>query len=296
MILKYEKTETSPGGAANAAANVAALSGRVSICGVTGRDRSGRMLTLSLRKRGVDTRSVISVPGYSTPTKTRILAGSIHSTRQQVIRIDREPQTTISSEYCERLCHKLHAAVSEVDAVIVSDYNYGIVDSPLTEVLRGVSARLPVIIDSRYRLKSLKGFTAATPNHAELEELIGREVVSEADIDRASEQLRVELGLRALLLTRGGEGMNLYTESGERLRLQAVGSLDPVDVTGAGDTVIAAFALALAAGGSYVEAAQIANHAGGLVVMKRGTATITQHELINSIKEHEKSRHESSNA
>lgn len=287
MILKYEKTETSPGGAANAAANVAALGGKASICGVTGRDRSGRMLALALRQKSVNTRSVISIPGYITPTKTRILAGSFHSTRQQVIRIDREPQTPISAECYERLYQKLQVAVSEVDAVIVSDYNYGLISPALAEVLRRTSGARPVLIDSRHKLKSLQGFTAATPNHAELEELIGHEVVSEAEIDEASERLRLELGLKALLLTRGGEGMNLYTEGGGRLRLPAVGSLDPVDVTGAGDTVIASFALALAAGASYKEAAQIANHAGGLVVMKRGTATISQHELINSIKEHE---------
>lgn len=286
MILKYEKTETSPGGAANAAANVAALGGRVSICGITGRDRSGRMLALSLRNRGVDTRFVLSAPGYSTPTKTRILAGSVHSTRQQVIRIDREPETLINTDYHEKICQRLKATASEVDAIIVSDYNYGLVSPALAELLRKVAGHKPVVIDSRYRLKTLRGFTAATPNYAELEELIGRQVSSEAEIDEASERLRVELGLKALLLTRGGEGMNLYTENGERLRLRAVGSLDPVDVTGAGDTVIAAFALTLAAGGSYAHAAQIANHAGGLVVMKRGTATVSQRELIQSIKEH----------
>jgi D-glycero-beta-D-manno-heptose-7-phosphate kinase len=287
MILRYERTETMPGGAGNAAANVAALAGSALVMGVTGRDVAGRQLTLGLRRRAVSTLDVITLKGYTTPTKTRILAGSVHSTRQQVIRIDREPESGGSEDLTERLISRLLPRLSEVDAVIISDYNYGVVSDRLLEALRGTlsGGSIPVVVDSRYRLGSCRGFTAATPNQAELEELVKRRLTTDAELSEAGAGLRADLQLEALLLTRGGEGMILFEEDRSPSVLAAVGSKEPVDVTGAGDTVIAAFTLALAAGASYPDAAAIANHAGGLVVMKRGTATISREELLKSLTE-----------
>ncbi|MEW6733550.1 MAG: bifunctional ADP-heptose synthase [Acidobacteriota bacterium] len=285
MILRYERTETMPGGAGNAAANVAALAERAALIGVIGRDVAGRQLTLGLRRRGVTTSGVLTLSGYATPTKTRILAGSVHSTRQQVIRIDREPTLEQPTDFHTRLIAQLNEKIAEADAVIVSDYNYGVVSETLLAALGKASkARaIPVVVDSRFHLRTCHGFTAATPNQAELEALVETRLLNEVDLNTAGLQLRAQLGLSALLLTRGSEGMILFEEGRLPYKIEAVGSKEPVDVTGAGDTVIATFTLALAAGASFQDAARIANYAGGLVVMKRGTATVTREELLASI-------------
>jgi rfaE bifunctional protein kinase chain/domain len=170
------------------------------------------------------------------------------------------------------------------DAIIISDYNYGVVDDDLIECVRGIAVnqKVPVLVDSRFRLKTFAGFTSATPNEAEVEQLLGSQA-STAELATAGERLRKQLGYRALLITRGGNGMMLVEDSVAPLELAAVGGHEPVDVTGAGDTVIATYTLALCADASFPDAARLANHAGGLVVMKRGTASITAAELENSI-------------
>lgn len=285
MILRHERTETMPGGAGNAAANVAVLSGAAAVVGVVGRDRAGRQLTTGLRARSVSTAGVVTLSGHTTPTKTRILAGSVHSTRQQVIRIDREPERLNDNEMTDRLIDRLAAQIVECDAIIISDYNYGVVNERLIGALREHISRrpLPVVVDSRYCLRQCVGFTAATPNQAELEALTQARLMDEAALIAAGERLRADLCLQALLLTRGSDGMILFQSDRAPVTLSAVGSKDPVDVTGAGDTVIAAFTLALACGAGFMEAATIANHAGGIVVMKRGTATVTSAELCTSL-------------
>lgn len=283
MILRYERTETMPGGAGNAAANVAALADRADLIGAIGRDFSGRQLMLTFRAQGVNTTGILTVKGHQTPTKTRILAGSVHSTRQQVIRIDREP--TLPLTICQDLIQRLRTMIQQSDAIIISDYNYGVINKELLDALRLLIAErpIPVIVDSRFRLRDCTNFTAATPNQAELEELANQRIYSETDLFKTGELLRQELNLQTLLLTRGSDGMVIFEAGQPPVVLAAVGSKDPVDVTGAGDTVIAAFSLALAAGANARQAAQIANHAGGLVVMKRGTATISRAELLASL-------------
>ncbi len=285
MILRYERTETMPGGAANAAANVAALAGQATVLGIVGDDLAGKELKLSLQRLGATT-ALITQAGYTTPTKTRILAGSVHSTRQQVIRIDKEPENSrYTAELNKDLITTLSTILAQVDGVIVSDYNYGVVNELLLHNLRQAMTErhIPIVIDSRFQLRACNGFTAATPNQAELEALINSRLADDITLFKAARDLRSELDLQALLLTRGNQGMVLFTQTDAPYSLSAVGSKEPVDVTGAGDTVIATFTLALAAGASFAQAAEIANHAGGLVVMKRGTATITATELINSM-------------
>lgn len=287
MILRYERTETMPGGAGNAVANVAALADQALVIGVVGQDRSARQLTLGLRARGVDTRNIIKISKYQTPTKTRILAGSFHSTRQQVIRVDREPTLPLSDQIVTQLSERLTKCLDQTDAIIISDYNYGVVNQLLLNELRKLLSKhprqIPVIVDSRFKLTDCYGFTAATPNQAELEALVGTRLNTTEQLLNAGERLRAKLELKVLLLTRGNEGMILFQAKQPPYLLSAIGSKDPVDVTGAGDTVIATFTLALASGASFGEAAEIANHAGGIVVMKRSTATVTQDELLNSI-------------
>jgi rfaE bifunctional protein kinase chain/domain len=285
FILRHEHTETTPGGAGNCAANLAALGAQVSLVSDLGDDETGNTLSGKLREMGVDCAGVLLSDRRQTTTKVRVLAGQIHSTRQQVIRIDYDNQAGLSAETRERLRTGIPRAIAGADAVIISDYNYGIASPEIGALVRDAaqSRKIPVLVDSRFRLSEFSGFTSATPNEDEVEELLGVKHADEAALASAAEQLRQRLGYRALLVTRGGHGMTLIEADTAPLHIDAVGSRQPVDVTGAGDTVIASYALALASGASFADAARLANFAGGIVVMKRGTATVSRDELLASI-------------
>jgi D-glycero-beta-D-manno-heptose-7-phosphate kinase len=284
FILRHEQTETVPGGAANCAVNLASLGATAALIGVAGSDTAGRALLDKLEAAGVDCRGLVTAEGTQTTTKVRILAGQLHSTRQQVIRIDYEGTPLPSNETYSQLRETALDLSQAADAIVISDYNYGVAKPDLAEALRAATQtrKCPVLVDSRFALSQFRGFTSATPNEDEVEQLLGG-VGNVADLETAGERLREELGYRALLITRGGHGMVLLEEGVAPLHVLAVGSSEPVDVTGAGDTVMATYSLALAAGASFSDAAHLANHAGGIVVMKRGTATITAGELENSI-------------
>jgi D-glycero-beta-D-manno-heptose-7-phosphate kinase len=287
FILRHERTETVPGGAANCALNLASLGARVALIGVVGDDEAGRVLVKRLEQNGVSCASILTRSGSSTTTKVRILAGQAHSTRQQVIRVDYEDEPLADDGIRAELRQRLQHEMKDADAVIISDYNYGVADDSMSEAVRqGVGARnIPVLVDSRFRLSSFPNFTSATPNEDEVEQLLGRKLKDEGELLEAGAALRKQLGLTSLLITRGGRGMMLFEEGREPLHLDAVGASEPVDGTGAGDTVIAAYALSIASGGNFREASQLANHAGGLVVMKRGTASVSSGELLASLSE-----------
>jgi len=287
MIVNYKATETVPGGAGNAAANIASLGGAATIVSLVGRDRPGRSIVRTLGARGVDTSGVVARRAYATPTKVRILAGLAHSPKQQLIRIDQEPERGASANYADELIARALVAVDNADAAIVSDYEYGTAGSELVTALheRASARGIPVLVDSRYRLGRFVGFTSATPNESELEELVGRGLKTEVDVVEAGTKVLGDLALESLLVTRGKRGMVLVERGGGVTHIPAVGSKDAVDVTGAGDTVIATFALGLAVGAASVDAARLANFAGGLVVMKQGTATVDPAELIESIED-----------
>ena len=281
FILRHEHTETTPGGAGNCAANLAALGAKVALLSVLGMDDPGQMLSSKLRKAGVDCTGVLLSDRRRTTTKVRVLAGQIHSTRQQVIRIDYDNEPELDAELKDKLRADVRKAVTVADAVIISDYNYGVADPTIGDVVREAAGdrKIPVLVDSRFRLSSFSGFTSATPNEDEVEELLGAKHSDDATLESSAEQLRHRLRYEALLVTRGGHGMTLLESNAAPLHIDAVGSRQPVDVTGAGDTVIATYTLALAAGASFADAARLANYAGGIVVMKRGTATATAEEL-----------------
>ncbi|MEJ7618784.1 MAG: PfkB family carbohydrate kinase [Pyrinomonadaceae bacterium] len=286
FILRHERTDTVPGGAANCAINLAALGARASLIGVVGADEVGRSLLSQLQLARVDNRGVVVSPGTNTTTKVRVLAGQAHSTRQQVIRVDYEQKLTPDRQRQESLMHNLRSAfAAAADAVIISHYNYGVSDEEITALLRELcGARpVPVIVDSRFRLTQYPDFTSATPNQDEVEHAFGKQFNKTIELEQAAALLRAQLNCPALLVTRGSQGMLLQEANQIPYHIAAVGGRDPVDVTGAGDTVIAAYTLALAAGATFVEAAHLANHAGGLVVMKRGTASVSPEELLSSV-------------
>lgn len=284
FILRHESTETVPGGAANCALNLAALGANVSLVSVAGNDEAGNALREKLSAAGVNVDGLVLSEKIQTTTKVRILAGHAHANKQQVIRVDYEDAPLNDPALRETLTNSLKNSLARADAVILSDYNYGLVDKDAIELVREAhrSRNIPVLVDSRFRLSDFSGLTGATPNEDEVEHLIGSPAESLAQLETAASRLRQKLELDALLVTRGRNGMMLVTEEPLALHIPAVGA-QAVDGTGAGDTVIATFALALASDSSFAEAAQLANYAGGLVVMKRGTASVTAAELEQSI-------------
>lgn len=282
FILRHEQTQTVPGGAANCAVNLAAFGARVSLIAVVGNDESGTELRNKLESAGVDVSGVIVSEKVRTTTKVRILAGQSHSNRQQVIRIDYEGDPINDAALRESIiANALRTAEASIDAIVISDYNYGVIDKRTIDSLR--ESTHPILVDSRFRLSEFTGLTAATPNEDELEHLIGRSLSSTGELESAARSLQKQLGHQAMLVTRGAQGMMLLENNAAPLHIPAVGSQQSVDVTGAGDTVIATFALAVASDASFAEAAHLANYAGGLVVMKRGTASVTAAELEHSI-------------
>jgi rfaE bifunctional protein kinase chain/domain len=288
LILNYNSTEIVPGGGGNAANNIAALGARALSVGAVGRDESGRRLLQAMRKR-IDVRGVIRPRSFLTPTKTRILAGGIHSAKQQVVRVDRSSALALTDADRRALASSLSAAASACDALLVSDYGSGIVTPALVagaqKRLRGRGrVHAPVLVDSRYALLRFRGMTACTPNESEVEQLFGIRIGDNTRVlERAGRELLKRTRARAVLITRGSRGMALFEPDTPTVHVPIYGSDQIADVTGAGDTVIATMTLALAAGATFLEAVRLANYAGGLVVMKRGTATVTADELRQAI-------------
>ena len=284
LILRYDQTIVVPGGAGNAAANVAALGGVAVLAGLAGRDEPGSRLVASLPPR-VSREALVRPAGYPTPVKTRILAGGIHSAKQQVVRIDRIRSGAPGEATRARFLAAARRAVRSADAVIVSDYGSGLVTPALVETLRRGARRVPVVLDSRYDTLKYRGLTACTPNESEVEQMLGVEIDDDPKaLERAGRTLLRRTGMASVVITRGSRGMAIFEPGTPTTHLPVHGSDEIADVTGAGDTVIATLTLALAAGASIVDAARLANYAGGIVVMKRGTATVAARELAAAIR------------
>jgi rfaE bifunctional protein kinase chain/domain len=285
LILAYQGEKLIPGGGANAVANVAALGGRPLPLGIVGDDSHGHGLLAALGEQGIETSGLLVRSGYRTPTKVRILGGGRHSIKQQIVRYDIEDQLALTDTERDLFAQALAswAAEREVGAAILSDYGYGTVEPGLLPRVREALPAATVVCDSRYRLGDFAGLDGATPNEEEAEALLGGTVNDDPErLEEAGRTLRGKLGARFLLITRGSRGMSLF-EDGVSTHLPVHGTDQVADVTGAGDTVIGTFALALAAGASPLEAALLANYAGGVVVMKMGTATLTPDELRHAV-------------
>jgi rfaE bifunctional protein kinase chain/domain len=285
LILRFTDREVRLGGAANAAHNVHALGATVLPVGLLGPDGAGDEVQALFRQAGMSTDGISREPGRPTPVKTRIMAGGYQSTRQQVVRLDREPDGGISGAAEARLIERLRSIGATADAFLVSDYGYGTVTPRLYETVLelGLGRQVPVTVDSRYELPRFKGATAATPNEPEVEALTGLELADEPAVEKAGRAVLERLDARLLLLTRGSRGMALFEREGPVTFMPIHGSDEIADVTGAGDTVISTFTVALAARATPGEAAWLANVAGGVVVMKRGTATVSVPELLAAL-------------
>lgn len=285
LILRFAEREVRLGGAANAANNVRALGARVLPIGVVGGDPSGDELLGLFHAAGMPTDGIATETGRVTPMKTRIMAGGYQATRQQVVRLDREPSSEPQPMTEDAMLTRLSTLAERADGFLVSDYGYGTVTPRVFERIRSIAQRTnaTVTVDSRYQLVRFAGATAATPNEAELEQLTGTPADDERSVEKAGRQLLERLEARILLVTRGSRGMALLERDGATTFVPIHGTDEIADVTGAGDTVISVFTLALAAGASPLEAATLANVAGGLVVMKRGSATVSPAELRQAL-------------
>jgi rfaE bifunctional protein kinase chain/domain len=288
LILRHRERTVVPGGGANAVNNLADLGVNVLPVGVVGDDEPGRMLLKYFRRKHIAISGVLKDKTYATVTKTRILAGMTHTSRQQVVRVDREPEEAPNHHLTRELFLAARNYAHASDALLVSDYGYGAATPAIVNALRekGKLGVVPIIVDSRHRLLQYSGVTAATPNEPEVEDALGVRIGKDWDrVLSAGEEVMARMKLQSLVITRGHDGMVAFNHRHKPVDIPIFGSDQVADVTGAGDTVIAAFTAALAAGATTEEAAQLANYAGGIVVMKRGTATVSREELMHALEQ-----------
>jgi D-glycero-beta-D-manno-heptose-7-phosphate kinase len=287
LILKHRERTILPGGGGNAVMNLASLGVRVLPVGMVGDDEPGELLLARFGEKKISTSGIARVKGHVTTTKTRILAGMSHSSRQQVVRVDREPLPIPDGHSVVAKMLKVTLEYGEAsDAFLISDYGYGAATPQLLAKVKsnGCLENKPVTLDSRYRMLEYAGATAATPNEPEVEHALQVKIGDDNQrLFSAGEILMKRMGLESLVITRGRDGMVAFDKDAAPLVIPVFGSDQVVDVTGAGDTVIATFTAALAAGADTASAARLANFAGGIVVMKRGTATVSNAELLAAI-------------
>ena len=284
LVLDCRNLVRLPGGAANAANNLLALDSDVVIAGVVGMDESGGDVLTALNRQGADTRLVRRRRSYATPIKTRILAGARHAAPHQIVRVDRGNCQDASPHLSRSLLEK---AVRTAHGVILSDYGYKTISPSLLSYLRRLAGAkgIPIVADSRFRMTDYTDITAITPNITELEAATGISIGPDtALLHEVAGNVLSRQRLESLLVTQGRFGMTLFERGKPPLHIPIYGTDEVADVTGAGDTVIAVFTLSLACGASPAQAARLANYAGGIVVMKQGTATVSRAELRTALK------------
>jgi len=281
LILRHRATDVVPGGAANAAANMASLGGKVEVVGVFGQDVSGETLAQSLIERGVDTSGVVIDPDRPTTTKTRISASSQQSVNQQIVRVDRESHDPLSPELEDAVIAVLEERIPQIDGLLISDYGNGVLTPRVVQAALDLVRRHGklVTVDAQGDLSVFKGVAALTPNQPEAEGVVGFPIVDQDSLKRAGQRLLELTEAQAVLITRGGNGIAVFEAGGEITQIPAFNRTEVFDVTGAGDTVVGTLTLALAGGASYVEATILANLAASIVVRRFGTSTTTVDEM-----------------
>ena len=283
LILRYARTEFTPGGAANAANNAADLGAQVFPLGVVGEDGQGQNLLGYLKMKKVDTSGIGTVKNRLTTVKCRVLAGVPHTAKQQVIRIDKIEDKDVSRQVESKLVGRITALAPRMDALLVSDYGLGVMTETVRRSLLSAFAGKTITVDSHRKLSDYRGVTLVTPNVAEAGPAAGVEIRDDLDVVRAGQILQKKLGCK-VLITKGPHGMSLFDLKGGITHLPVHGLDQPVDPTGAGDTVAVTATLALVAGADFVLAGVLATVAAGLVVAKRGTATVTPEEILKALK------------
>lgn len=282
-VIEMERRFGLPGAAANPANNVQTLGGQAMVVGVVGKDEAGATLCDQLRKLGVDTTGVVVDPSRPTTTKTRVVAEDSSRVRQQIVRIDRQDRRGLDAGVVEQLTSHIASAISSADALLVSDYKGGVVCQEVVAASLAWAQRGQLLtVDSQGDPFAFRGFGLVRANEQEIQAALGVALTCEEDFQRLCHRLLGELDTRAVVITRGIDGMSVAGPEGYA-HLPAANRSEVFDVTGAGDTVIAVLTLTLAAGAPLLAAAHLANFAAGLVVRKLGNATTTPAELRSAI-------------
>ncbi|MGJ3249539.1 MAG: D-glycero-beta-D-manno-heptose-7-phosphate kinase [Elainellaceae cyanobacterium] len=276
LILRHETTQQVPGGGANAVYNLATLGARVKAVGLVGKDDQGHALRRIFEASSIDTRGILLDPDRPTVTKTRISGHARQSVTQQIVRVDRKSDNVPSLELQHQLANYIHQHAVDVDSIVCSDYGDGVLTPP---VIKAALSQSNVIVDAQKNLQRYTGATLFTPNLPEAEEAVGYAIATADDLHRAGQDLLNLTQADYILITRGEDGMSLFEQSGAVSHIPAFNRTDVFDVTGAGDTVVAALTLALVVGATPWEAAVLGNLAASIVVRQFGTATTTTDEI-----------------
>lgn len=289
LILYHQKTDVVPGGAGNAAANMASLGGQIEVIGLFGEDLSGKTLAEAMLERGIETSGVIIDASRPTTTKTRISACSQQSVTQQIVRVDRESREPISSDIEALVLKRLEERIPHVDGILVSEYGNGLfTPNVIARVLELAKQHGKLLaVDAQCDLRLFQGATVLTPNQPEAESVVGFAITDEATLREAGRILLSETGAQCVLITRGANGIALFEANGDLHQIPAFNRTEVFDVTGAGDTVVGTLTLALAGGASPLEATLLANFAASLVVRRFGTSVTTVEEMTETLARHE---------
>lgn len=281
LVLEQTEEKVIAGGAANVVHNAATMGGRVSAVGLLGNDSAGRGLEAILAEKGVQTTGLVYDETRSTVTKTRVIAGGLATVSQQIVRIDKETRLPLSASIEAAIMSCLETILLESDGVVLSDYGSGTLTDSITRMViyHCHKSNIPCIVDSRYRITDFTGVDYIKQNEAEVASVVGFELESEELLLEAGALMLKKLGAKGVLVTRGGEGMTLFEVSGAVHHIPVTNRSEVYDVSGAGDTCVAAMILALAAGVEPVLAAELSNFASGIAVRKQGTATVSAEEL-----------------
>ncbi len=281
LVLEHAGEKIVPGGAANVVHNIATLGGNAIAFGLIGDDKAGSGLKDILDSKNVDTIGLIVEDNRPTITKTRIIAGGSATVSQQIVRIDQEIKTPILAETEEYFIKLFKKVIEKVDAVVLSDYGSGMLSAKLRKNIIALckERNIKTVVDSRYDILNFSGVSFVKQNEAEAAKAVGFELNTEEAVVKAGNILLKKLQAEGIIISRGEHGMSLIESNGAINHIPVVDKSEVFDVSGAGDSAVAAFVLALASGLQSVEATKIANFAAGIAVRKLGTATVTNKEL-----------------
>ena len=284
LVIRYDEERIIPGSAGNTINNLACLGAKIYPISLVGNDREGESIINCFADKKVMLSGIIKDSSWNTISKTRIMAGDDNTSKQQVIRIDKEPNKKITSKIENRIISHLREISKKIDALIVADYGYNLITPIIIKEILKIAKNKIVVVDSHHQFKKFKGVYIITPNQGEAEESTGITIKNDRDLTQVGKKLLEDIESKAVLITRGNTGMALF-ESGKNMnKIPIFGRDEITDVTGAGDTVTSVLTLAILAGASFIQAAYLANYAASVVVMKRGTATLTRDELLRKIK------------
>jgi rfaE bifunctional protein kinase chain/domain len=284
LILHYDKSTYLAGGGANPVMNIKDLGAEPVPVSIAGNDTYSKILIDMMKSKGVDTSGIIRDSKFQVPVKTRVMAGSVHTVKQQVVRIDRYEEEPINKQAEDALIAAMEKRTKDIDTMLVSDYDGGIITDRVIKAVNVLAKKgMKVVVDSRYALKKFRYIATGTPNETEAGPLVGIERYEEKDVETMTRKLAALVKSKGMIITRGSRGMHIL-EKRKLAKIPAYGTDEIVDVSGAGDTVSSIVALALACGASLVDAAYLANIGGGLVVMKRGVATVSVSELKSALR------------